>query len=50
MNSTCPILGKRERNEVDHIVPISLGGIHHETNLQIITRTENRMKGNRYSG
>jgi 5-methylcytosine-specific restriction endonuclease McrA len=37
-------------HEVDHIVPISLGGIHHETNLQIITRTENRMKGNRYSG
>lgn len=30
--------------EVDHIVPISKGGKHHEDNLQIITMSENRKK------
>ncbi len=48
----CKIITEQTKipHEVDHIVPISLGGIHHESNLQIITRTENRMKGNRYNG
>lgn len=31
-------------HEVDHIVPISKGGKHHEKNLQILTREENRRK------
>ena len=30
--------------EVDHIIPISKGGKHHEDNLQIITMSENRKK------
>ena len=30
--------------EVDHIIPISKGGKHHEDNLQIITMQENRKK------
>ena len=30
--------------EVDHIIPISKGGLHHPDNLQIITKTENRKK------
>lgn len=30
--------------EVDHIIPISKGGKHHENNLQIITMNENRKK------
>ena len=30
--------------EVDHIVPIALGGSHHQDNLEIITQTENNMK------
>lgn len=32
------------RHEVDHIIPISKGGKHHEDNLQILTRRENRHK------
>jgi 5-methylcytosine-specific restriction endonuclease McrA len=35
-------------HEVDHIVPISKGGKHHESNLQILTQTENRRKHNKY--
>lgn len=37
-------------HEVDHIIPISRGGKHHENNLQIITSTENRRKGNKIIG
>lgn len=33
--------------EVDHIIPISMGGKHHEDNLQIITMSENRKKHNK---
>lgn len=36
--------------EVDHIVPLSLGGLHHEDNLQYLTIEENRRKGNRWIG
>ena len=32
-------------HEVDHIIPISKGGLHHQDNLQILTMTENRKKG-----
>ena len=32
-------------HEVDHIIPIHKGGLHHQNNLQILTRTENRKKG-----
>ena len=32
-------------HEVDHIIPIAKGGLHHQDNLQIITKIENRMKG-----
>ena len=31
--------------EVDHIIPIAKGGLHHQDNLQIITQKENRRKG-----
>lgn len=34
-------------HEVDHIVPISKGGEHHQENLQILTRHENRKKSNK---
>lgn len=34
-------------HEVDHIIPISRGGLHHQNNLQVLTRTENRTKGNK---
>lgn len=32
---------------VDHIVPLSLGGVHHEHNLQILTGKANRTKGDK---
>lgn len=34
-------------HEVDHIVPIAEGGLHHQDNLQIITMCENRKKGSK---
>lgn len=33
--------------EVDHIVPISKGGLHHQDNLQYLTPIQNKSKGNR---
>ena len=33
--------------EVDHIIPISKGGLHHQDNLQYLTVFENRSKGNK---
>lgn len=33
--------------EVDHVVPLSKGGLHHEDNLQYLTVAANRSKGNR---
>ena len=33
--------------EVDHIIPLSKGGKHHEDNLQYLTIEENRKKNNR---
>lgn len=34
------------KRHVDHIIPLSLGGLHHPTNLQIITAEANLNKGN----
>ena len=33
---------------VDHVIPVSKGGIHHPSNLQILTATENLKKGAKY--
>ena len=33
--------------EVDHIIPISKGGLHHQDNLQYLTISENRRKSNK---
>jgi 5-methylcytosine-specific restriction endonuclease McrA len=38
------------KHEVDHIVPISLGGKHHPDNLQILTATENKIKKDQFDG
>lgn len=35
------------RHEVDHIIPISKGGLHHQDNLQVLVWIENRKKGNK---
>ena len=34
-------------HDVDHIIPISKGGLHHQDNLQILTSSENKSKGDR---
>lgn len=36
-----------EGYDVDHITPISKGGLHHQDNLQYLTIHENRSKGDR---
>ena len=36
-----------EGYEVDHIIPLARGGLHHEDNLQYLTCSENRSKGAR---
>jgi len=33
--------------EVDHVIPISRGGLHHQDNLQYLPTLENRRKGNK---
>jgi len=52
---TCPICGTRlnwdrgqqpNSAEVDHIIPHSLGGSDHPTNLRIVCRTCNQSRGN----
>ena len=40
--ANCP-----EGYEVDHIVPISKGGLHHQDNLQYLSIRDNRRKGNK---
>lgn len=34
-------------HHVDHIIPISKGGLHHPNNLRVITATENMKKGDK---
>jgi HNH endonuclease len=40
--ANCP-----DGHEVDHIIPISKGGLHHPDNLQYLSRSENRKKSNK---
>lgn len=40
------------RHEVDHIIPLqgrNVTGFHHQDNLQILTRSENARKSNRFA-
>ena len=34
-------------HQVDHIIPVAKGGLHHPDNLQILTRFENLSKGSK---
>lgn len=36
-----------EGHEVDHIIPVSKGGLHHQDNLQYLPKLENRRKFNK---
>jgi 5-methylcytosine-specific restriction endonuclease McrA len=37
-----------EEYHVDHIIPLDIGGAHHQDNLRIITAKENMKKHNKY--
>lgn len=39
-----------EGYEVDHIIPLSKGGAHHQDNLQYLLKEENRRKSNKLVG
>lgn len=39
-----------EGYHVDHIIPLSKGGLHHQDNLQYLTETDNLRKGNKLIG
>lgn len=39
-----------EEYHIDHIIPLSKGGKHHPSNLQILTAEENLKKGSKYIG
>jgi 5-methylcytosine-specific restriction endonuclease McrA len=47
--SSCLSCGSQENLEMDHVVPLSRGGMHDLSNMQILCRTCNRSKGNRNS-
>ena len=36
-------------HEVDHIKPIAAGGLHCQTNLQVLTKEENMKKGSKWT-
>ena len=37
-----------EEYHVDHIIPLSIGGAHHQDNMRVITAKENLEKNNKY--
>ena len=37
-----------EEYHVDHIIPLSIGGAHHQDNMRVITAKENMEKGYKY--
>jgi len=45
--NACAICGATERLEVDHIIPLSLGGSNDIDNLQILCKVCNIQKGNK---
>jgi 5-methylcytosine-specific restriction endonuclease McrA len=47
-NLVCSACGSTEHPEIDHIMPISLGGTSEDSNLQILCRPCNRSKGSKH--
>ncbi len=47
-NLVCASCGSEEHPEIDHIMPIALGGTSEDTNLQILCRPCNRSKGSKH--
>ena len=41
------LVRKGDGKEVDHIKPLSKGGTNHRKNLRVVSRRENRTKGDR---
>lgn len=44
------LVRKGDGMELDHIMPLSLGGSNDQTNWQIMSRTDNRRKGKKWDG
>ena len=44
------LVKKGDGMELDHIMPLSLGGSNDQTNWQIMSRTDNRRKGKKWDG
>ena len=44
------LVKKGDGMELDHIMPLSLGGANDQTNWQIMSRTDNRRKGSKWDG
>jgi len=44
------LVRKGDGMELDHIMPLSLGGSNDQTNWQIMSRTDNRKKGKKWNG
>ena len=44
------LVKKGDGLELDHIMPLSLGGSNDQTNWQIMSRTDNRRKGKKWDG
>ena len=47
-NAVCVSCGSLDNPEIDHIMPIALGGTHDADNLQILCRPCNRSKGSKH--
>ena len=44
------LVRKGDGMELDHIMPLSLGGANDQTNWQVMSRTDNRRKGKKWDG
>jgi hypothetical protein len=45
----CNYCGSKENLQIDHIIPLNKGGIHSENNFQILCRSCNSKKKDKYN-